>query len=237
MSDSNKGIIYIMTTVVPGLIKIGKTGNSNYEQRMYNLEHNGYCNVVGLKRKFAIEVEDFDDKEAMVHTIFAKSRIAKTELFAVDVNVALQLFAALDGNVIYPRDENKKEIFNDAAGAAQSQAIDNGEYHLERTKKSDEKHIIAKAIVEDGKWTLLKGSVMSMNEGEGLPKNAKIERSKMSLDGNGVLTEDYYLGACSPSFAGALVINQSCNGWTNWKDVTNEAIDKYRKKVVSDSED
>ena len=50
-----------MTTVVPGLIKIGKTGSSNFDQRMYNLEHNGYCNVTGLKRSFAIEVENYED--------------------------------------------------------------------------------------------------------------------------------------------------------------------------------
>lgn len=48
-----KGIIYVMTTVVPGLIKIGKTGTDNFENRMYQLERNGYFNVVGLKRKFA----------------------------------------------------------------------------------------------------------------------------------------------------------------------------------------
>ena len=40
-----------MTTIVPGLVKIGKTGENNFEQRMYNLEHNGYNQVVGLKRK------------------------------------------------------------------------------------------------------------------------------------------------------------------------------------------
>lgn len=59
-----KGIIYAMTTVVPGLIKIGKTGCNNFEQRMYNLEHNGYFNVVGLHRRFAIEVEDYDEKRS-----------------------------------------------------------------------------------------------------------------------------------------------------------------------------
>ena len=58
-----KGIIYCMTTIVPGLVKIGKTGTENFEQRMYNLERNGYVNVVGLKRRFAIEVEDYDEKE------------------------------------------------------------------------------------------------------------------------------------------------------------------------------
>ena len=96
------------------------------------LEHNGYCNVVGLKRKLAIEVDDFDDKEAMMHTVFAQRQIANTELFAIDVNVAMQLFSALDGKVIYPKDETKGEIFTGAAAATQAQAIYDGEYFLER---------------------------------------------------------------------------------------------------------
>ena len=37
----SKGIIYIMTSVAPGLIKIGKAGSTNFERRMYNLEHDG----------------------------------------------------------------------------------------------------------------------------------------------------------------------------------------------------
>jgi len=36
-----KGIIYIMTTVVSGLIKIGQTGVGNYQERMRNLEQMG----------------------------------------------------------------------------------------------------------------------------------------------------------------------------------------------------
>ena len=67
-----KGILYVMTTVVDGLIKIGKTGSSNFESRMYNLERNGYANVTGLKRRFAIEVEDYDAKEELLDTIFEK---------------------------------------------------------------------------------------------------------------------------------------------------------------------
>ena len=68
-----KGIIYVMKTVVPGLIKIGKTGLENYESRMYTLEHNGYFNVAGLRRVFAIEVEDYDEKESLLDDIFSKS--------------------------------------------------------------------------------------------------------------------------------------------------------------------
>ena len=33
-----KGIIYVMTSVVPGLIKIGKTGSNNFDSRMIQLE-------------------------------------------------------------------------------------------------------------------------------------------------------------------------------------------------------
>jgi len=57
-----RGIIYVMTTVVSGLIKIGKTDLNNFESRMYNLERHGYANVTGLTRRFAIEVEDYDEK-------------------------------------------------------------------------------------------------------------------------------------------------------------------------------
>lgn len=63
-----------MTTVVPGLVKIGKTGSSNFEQRMCGPERNGYFNVVGLRRRFAIEVEDYDEKEALLDEIFSKFR-------------------------------------------------------------------------------------------------------------------------------------------------------------------
>ena len=59
-----------MTTAVSGLIKIGQTGTSNYQERMRNLEANGYYNVAGLKRFFAIELEDYDEKEALLHDIF-----------------------------------------------------------------------------------------------------------------------------------------------------------------------
>ena len=80
-----KGIIYLMTTAVTGLIKIGKTRSAQYQERMRNLESNGYYNVVGLKRAFAIEVDDYKDKEKLLHEIFSKHQIANSELFALDL--------------------------------------------------------------------------------------------------------------------------------------------------------
>lgn len=113
-----RGILYVMTTVVDGLIKIGKTGSDNFEQRMYVLERNGYCNVVGLQRKFAIEVEDYDEKEALLDNIFSKSQVPGTELFALDVNLVIQLLSSLEGKVVYPKTETKEDIFDEAVEKA-----------------------------------------------------------------------------------------------------------------------
>lgn len=109
-----RGILYVMTTVVPGLVKIGKTGTTNFDSRMYSLERNGYSNVTGLKRRFAIEVEDYDEKESLLDTIFSKSNVVGTELFAIDVNIVVQLLSSFDGTVIYPVSEDKERVFDDA---------------------------------------------------------------------------------------------------------------------------
>lgn len=229
-----KGIIYIMTTVVPGLIKIGKTGINNFDQRMYILEHNGYSNVTALKRHFAIEVDDYDEKEALLHTIFAKSRVADTELFAVDVNVCTQLLSSFDGNVVYPKNESKDQIFGVATDNSKSKLIPNGEYIFQKKKKSDNRTVKAKAQIDNGRWTLLKGSVLGVAEDVGVSQRAKLVRAELSLDDKGVLLEDYELGDCSPSFAGTVVMNASNNGWTDWKDRDGKQVDFYRQNEQSE---
>ena len=226
----SKGIIYIMTTAVPGLIKIGKTGSANFEQRMYNLEHDGYRNVTALKRSFAIEVDDYDEKEAMLHTIFEKSRVSDTELFALDVNIVTQLLSSFDGVVVFPKTETKAEVFDSAVDNAKGKLIPNGTYTLQRKKKSDNKTIKATAVIAYGRWTLLKGSILGIAEDAGVSQKAKTLRMSMPIDNSGVLLEDTELGECSPSFAGAIVMNQSNNGWDDWKDKDGKPVDIYRKK-------
>lgn len=53
----SKGIIYVMTTAVSGLIKIGKTRTDQFENRMRQLESNGYSNVVALLSKWMITMK------------------------------------------------------------------------------------------------------------------------------------------------------------------------------------
>lgn len=226
-----KGIIYIMTTAVPGLIKIGKTGSSNFEQRMYNLEHDGYRNVTALKRSFAIEVEDYDEKESMLQTIFEKSRVSDTELFALDINIVTQLLSSFDGTVVFPKTETKAEVFDGAVDNAKSKLIPDGKYTFRRRKKSDNRLVKAAAVIDHGRWTLLKGSVLGITEDVGVSQMAKAFRMTMPIDkASGVLLEDIELGERSPSFAGVIVMNQSNNGWTDWKDKDGNPVDIYRKK-------
>ena len=227
-----RGIIYLMTTVVPGLIKIGKTGCGNFEQRMYNLEHDGYRNVTALKRAFAIEVDDYDEKESMLHTIFAKSRVSDTELFALDVNVAMQLLSSFDGIVVYPKTEGKDEIFETATDNSKSKLIQNGTYYFKKRKKSDNKTVSASVTINGGVWTLKKGSILGIYEDAGVSQKAKAVRAVLPIDDNGVLIEDYELGECSPSFAGVVVMNSSNNGWDDWKNDVGEAVKKYRQNDV-----
>ena len=69
----------------------------------------GYYNVAGLKQYFAIEVEDYSEKESLLHEIFAKHRVGESELFALDFNLIKQLLLSFEGKIIFPKELNLKE--------------------------------------------------------------------------------------------------------------------------------
>lgn len=147
-----KGIIYIMTTAVSGLIKIGQTGTANYQERMRNLEANGYYNVSGLKRFFAIELKDYNDKENLLKEIFSKHQVGNSELFALDYDLVRQLLLSFDGKVIYPKDINKEKEF-DEVSKAREQGV-RFSFYKKGIKKGEEivfiadKEITAKVVGE-----------------------------------------------------------------------------------------
>jgi hypothetical protein len=104
-----------MTTAVSGLIKIGQTGTKNYPERMRFLEANGYSNVSGLKRYFAMELDEYTDKENLLHEIFNKHRVGDSELFALDYELVKQLLLSFDGDVIYPENIDKEKEFDNVS--------------------------------------------------------------------------------------------------------------------------
>ena len=222
----SRGIIYVMTTVVPGLVKIGKTGSSNFEQRMYSLERNGYFNVVGLKRRFAIEVEDYDEKEALLDEIFSKSRVPNSELFALDVDLVIQLLSSLDGRQVYPERESKEDSFDQATEERRVKddwsRIPDGTYHME--KRAKEGTARATRVATGGDFTVKAGAeCLPSKEGVWLPEPRKTAKIV-----DGVLQEDVTCRA--PSTASWVVLGRANNGWKTWKAEDGFFIDKYRKK-------
>ncbi len=221
-----------MTTVVDGLVKIGKTGSDNFEQRMTYLENNGYRNICGLKRKFAIEVEDYDKKELLLDSLFSRSRVSNTEIFSLNINEVIQLLSSFEGKIIYPPQENKNVIFENATEAVESLLIPNGTYFLNVKPRGENFEVKATMIVQDGKMTVQKGAILG-NIKNLTVANWRVMRESLKTNGN-ISTEDFE--ATSPSRAAAIVLGYNSNGWTAWKNSGGDLIDIYRSHINKQSE-
>lgn len=222
-----------MSTIVPGLIKIGKTEAKNFENKMYNLEHNGYSNVVGLQRQFAIEVEDYDEKVKLLDDIFSKSRVPGTELFALDINIVIQLLSSFEGNQVFPETETKEQAFDEAAAKRHVKEdwalVPDGTYYLKRKiKRNGNKAVEAKMIVKNGQYIIPKGTAISPTEAEHLADNMRLLRHSDAVK-DYVTQQD--ITFTSPSAASEFVVGGASNGWTVWKNQSNEPIDIYKKII------
>ncbi len=217
----SKGIIYVCSTVVDGLVKIGRT--TDFESRMRMLESNGYANVTGLKRRFAIEVENHEEIEALLDEIFSKSRVGSTELFSLDINQVIQLLSSLSGKQVYPINETKKDVFEKATEAVQNKMVPDGEYYMDTRVKG--KQFKAKMSVNNGKFLLMQGSLIAPYKQFKSPSWIALRRKMIIQDG--VLMQN--VECSSPSMAAALVAGHAKNGWFCWKNISDNPIDIYRQ--------
>lgn len=103
-----KGIVYVMSCA-QGLMKIGCTQTDQFETRMSRLESDGYKQFNGFHREFAVEVDDYEAKEKLIHQIFDKSQVKINgkgiEMFATDLDLIIDLLKAFGGKQIYPKKE------------------------------------------------------------------------------------------------------------------------------------
>ncbi len=217
-----KGIIYLMSTAVQGLVKIGKTQTAQFENRMRHLESNGYFNVVGLKREFAIEVEDYDEKETLLHEIFERSQVANSELFSVNLDMVKQLLASFSGRIVYPKSTSAEAEFGKATSEISSTFYING-----KSKKSG-KEFSGTLIVSNGKYILKKGAVISDIGERYLDSGWAKAEKKMKIDNNGVLQEDSEIS--SPSAAASIVTGRNADGKREWKNAAEKTLGEYLEK-------
>ena len=227
-----KGVIYIMTTVVDGLIKIGKTETKNFQNRMKYLEREGYRNVTGLKRCFAIEVENYDEKEILLHSIFDKSRVPGTELFALKVDLAVQLLSSLDGNQIFPESsrQTKEEVFEEVTERIKEAKVPEGTYYMERT--INKKLIKGQMKVQNGQFIVLKGSDFYPESTVKYISGTMVERRNNAVVKNGKLQEDEEFN--SATLAAVFLIGSNDNGLTRWKDKNGVTL---KELIPSDKDD
>jgi len=220
-----KGIIYVMSSCVDGLVKIGKTNIDGFEQRMSNIERDGYHRISVLKREFAIEVDEYDEKEKLLHEIFSKSRVGDSELFSVNINLVKQLMSSLDGKVIYPIEETKKEIFINSTEEIEKTCIQEGEYYINSKNKATGENINGILIVKDSKFTIKKGS--TINPVKNITCKGWINKRQNCIIQNNILLEDFECS--SPSMAASIVFGNNMNGWDTWKTINGEPISIFRK--------
>ncbi len=233
-----RGIIYLMESAIPGLVKIGKCGTKQYKERMRDLSSNGYRNATGLKCVIAMEVDNYEDVERLFHSLFDSCRVGNTELFALDVSLLTGLFSALDGTMKYPHSESKSDVFDEAASVAYGRVIPDGEYRLTRFKQSDNRSVDAIASITNNYWTIKKDSVVGISEDNRVSDKARNHHNDMVINKeNGKLLEDYELGECSPSLAASVVLFGSTNGWKDWEDEFKRKIDYYRQMAKKETEE
>jgi hypothetical protein len=225
-----RGTIYIATSEIDGLIKIGRT--QNIMKRKHELETAGYmrqkCDVV-----FAIELNDYEAKESLLHTLFNNSRAGKSEFFAADIELVKQTMLAFSGTVVYPKNVKQEQMFKEVTEiiTVKQGIIPEGEYTLTATVKGfDEKCTGTLLVTKDNKLILKKGAIFGPIKFKGQASWIDV-RNNATMVGN-VLGED--IECTSPSMAASIVCGNAKNGWVMWKNSNDEYIDIYRKGKEED---
>ena len=226
-----KGVIYVMSSIVPGLIKIGKTATDRFDERMRYLEGNGYSNICGLRREYAIEVDDFDKKESLLHNVFARARVGKAELFALDVSEVVELMSSMEGSQVYPKNEDKSVVFKESSEQRSVlKCVPDGKYFL--------KHQVGGFGVAEGELQKVNGKIIVLAGAKCAPITHTEHCPKTVLTANvcyNVLQEDFECKTLSN--ASFLIIGKSSNGWSEWKDSSGKPLKAYRDECESQDED
>lgn len=95
----SRGKIYVMTNdAMPGYVKIGRTTNT-LEQRMKDLDTTGV--PLPFRCHYAVEVDDHEVKEKLIHDGFADHRVRQNrEFFELAPERAMAILKALGGQEV-----------------------------------------------------------------------------------------------------------------------------------------
>ena len=217
-----KGIIYLFSTSVKELCKIGRT--DNLKERKRNIEANGYHNVSGLKLIYAVESEDMVGDENFIKELLKKLRIGDSELYQVNKDSAIMLLSKI-GKAVFPESQIRvDEIKSEAQENISSEVLPSGVYSC--NTRVDNKEYNAKLEIINGSLIMKKGSNINEKFDRLNDPYKKLRESMVVVDS--ILQDDFEVS--SVSAAASLVAGHLKNGWDVWKDLNGDKIDKYRDK-------
>ena len=236
LKKTNNGVLFVMPTKLPGVVYIGHVKNEHYKTYM---DDGRLYDDLGLgihQQAFAIEVTQCEKKKQMLYDLFAGCRIPESSLFVLEIDIIIQMLLSFDGKVLYPATDNREDLFAMITEYREIRKnMPHGLYVLLDTENNDSAPIEACAQFSEGRWILLKDSIVALEEKPGLSKKARSMRALLPLDDAGKMIDDFDLGHCTPDFAASIVKNQPCDGWLMWKDSDGNLIEKYR--VLSEAEE
>lgn len=219
----SKAILYVMSTIVPGLVKIGMT--NDFEKEMAMLERNGYCNIVALKREYAVETDDCENKKDMIDQLLRNKRIADTDLYAVDADLIVYFFSSLRGTQVYPVKDKEEEEKPDRSH--KWDLVPDGRYYMRKRSPRASNHVIEAIMdVVNGVYVIPKGTKLIASDCSGLSETIRKIRESDSVKSN-TTTKD--IKFASPSGASSFIMGTPSNGWNDWRGADGESIDKYRR--------
>lgn len=218
----SKGVIYLFSSSVKELCKIGRT--DNLKERKRNIEANGYHNVSGLKLIYAVESEDMVSDENFIKELLKRLRIGDSELYQVNKDSAIMLLSKI-GKVVFPESQIlADEIKNEAQENVSSEVLPSGVYLC--NIKVDNKEYNATLEIINGSLIMKKES--NINERFDKLNDSYKRMRELMVVKDGILQDDFEVS--SVSAAASLVAGHLKNGWDIWKDHNGYKINKYRNK-------
>lgn len=205
----SRGKIYIMTNdAMPGYIKIGRT-TSTLEQRMKELDTTGI--PLPFRCHYAVEVDDHETKEKLIHDGFADHRVRQNrEFFELAPERAMAILKALGGHEV----------------AINNSMIDESGQVLLDTPQTER-------IMNRGKFTFKElqipiGAelVFTRSFTDGLDKKCTVVSEGRDVTYNG---ERYTLSKLAMKFMREL-------GY-NWSSIQGPAFFKYNDEILSERRD
>lgn len=151
-----------------------------------------------------------------------------SELFAVDIDLVIQLLSSFEGTQIYPEQKQKKEVFEIAQKEYQEKFdlnnVPDGYYTLEVKLRDFEQIVKGQAEVKSNKIIVKKGSICAPSSHP--PSISLRNNLDKFVVVNHVLINDVI--CTSPTSAAHILTGRTTSGWNVWRNGNGEKMDIYR---------